>query len=210
MTTLTSRAAVVAERAKTWPGVTRVSGHYGKARQISGSSTISEHSYGNALDIFGSRDGLESLALFLDQNKQAYQIRLICYDPGPGRKYGKCTTKHTDHIHLDFSPNCGGHVDPNGTATETAKRCDDYQKGQPVNDQINPDTGLVGTPAAEGTGGLFGGITDAIKQGVSTIALVGLGAVLVVAGVVIIVKDSKAFNAAKSAVTGVVTKGVVK
>lgn len=201
----------------------------GDPRGVANSASISEHSFGNACDIYGTRQGMETLAAFLWDNKGKYEIRLLCYDPGPGRKYQSCTTKHVDHIHVDFPPKCGGKVSADGSATERARRCSEYQGpmsgdtggidnrtwwerffGRPLEYDI--ETGEI-VPGGDGAplspvddeGGLdlnpLAGVADAIQSSVMTAAVVGIGIVLVVVGTVLAIKDTELGKMAVTAAT---------
>lgn len=201
---LTARAQRLQDWVKTvYPALT-----FGEQeiRPIAGTDDPSEHSFGNALDIFGPKGTLLTLAEELNKNRAKWDIKVLCYDPGVGRKYDHCTTKHDDHIHADFGPHCGGNIPANGNANDLVTRCNDYQnsKGGPV--------------GGEAPGGILGGIVESLLAPLENYfvrgALIVGGAVLGVIGVVLIIKDTELGKAAIGAVGGAVktatTKGVVK
>ncbi len=196
------------------PGITRIEGQTDDSRNIAGSSTVSEHSFGNALDIYGTGKGLGDLAAYFNANRTAFSIQVLCYDPGIGRTYDHCTTKHRDHIHVDFRPHCGGIVDPGGTASQRAEDCTKHQGGQVTfggaggGDEGGNQSRESGTFAP--LAGVFDGVTAAIEGGLRTILIVGIGVIAIGAGVALLLKDTELGKTLKGAVTTVATKGVVK
>lgn len=164
--------------------------------KIANSNKTTEHLYGNALDIYPTDvTSGNIIAHYLDDHRDEYQIATLCYDPGIGRKFDVCTTKHTDHIHVDFGPKCGGNVPTTGTPQQRATACEQYQNGK-----AGPATG-----AGElgGIGDMFG--LDAISATLEKGLLVGLGVVVVVAGLALLLKDSAVVKGATKAIT----KGVI-
>lgn len=224
-TTLASNARVVAEA---WPGISSVSGQ-SKVRVIAKTGRVSEHVFGNALDIFGSRKGMSSLAAHLNQRKSQLSIRTLCYDGGPGPSYQHCTTPHLNHIHISFDPKCRGTVATSGTADERRNDCEAFQQGGAVTSPIVPGTGgqtreqffqeVVDTPTAGSTAstgdgflGIPGAIdrfNESIESGLQTALYVLLGVVILGAGITIAVRGTDAFKAVQGIVTKVATKGAV-
>lgn len=197
---LTARAQKAHDFLNGRPGITRIEGQ--NIRPIAGTNTPSEHSYGNAIDVYGSSDALAKWAAEMDKRRGEFDIKVLCYDPGIGRKYDHCTTKHTDHLHLDFGPHCGGAIPATGSANELVTRCNDYQLGK------------AGTP--EGPRSILDGldIMGTVESLFTRGAIIAIGAVLGILGVVLIVKDTELGKAAIGAVGGAVktatTKGIVK
>lgn len=190
---LTARA----QRLKDWvstvhPGVT-----FGEQeiRPIAGTNDPSEHSFGNALDMFGPKGTLLTLAEELDKARAKWEIEVLCYDPGVGRKYDHCTTKHVDHIHADFGPHCGGEVSASGSPNDLVARCNEFQ-GEP-----SQGDGFLGIPGA------IGDIMGDIETTVNKVLIVGLGIVLVVAGAALMLADTAVGKNLKAAAKTVATKG---
>lgn len=77
-------------------------------RPIAGTSSWSQHSYGNAVDVWGSPARLEALYQETSRNRPWLAVRTLCYN-----RRGGCTTPHTDHVHVDFHPKQVG--DPRGS-----------------------------------------------------------------------------------------------
>lgn len=197
---LTARAQKAYNFLNGRPGIARIEGQ--NIRPIAGTSTPSEHSYGNAIDVYGASDALAKWAAEMDKRRAEFSIKVLCYDPGIGRKYDHCTTKHTDHLHLDFGPHCGGAIPPTGSANELVTRCNDYQNGK-AGPPEGPRSILDNLD-------IMGTVESLFTRG----AVIAVGVVLGVLGVVLIVKDTELGKAAIGAVGGAVktatTKGVVK
>ena len=199
---LTSRAAVIEQLIGIDPAITRIEGQTQAPRDIANSDTVSEHSFGNALDIYGSLDALARAAKALDGARARHQIATLCYDPDKGPSYDRCTTRHKSHLHVDFSPKCGGHVSTTGSAQQLTAGCEAYQQGTAG--------GTVIQEEQEGDG-LFGlaGIADDIAGVLKTGLLIVVGVALGVAGLTIMLKDTKVVKVATGAVTKAVTKGAI-
>ena len=83
-------------------------------RNIAGTNTPSQHSYGNAIDWHGKQGKLDpvmqELADYLVANANKYNIANVIYNhqiwssPGSWRSYGG-RHKHEDHVHVDFKYN---------------------------------------------------------------------------------------------------------
>ncbi len=192
---LTARAQTVHNLLQGKPGITRIEGQ--SIRPIAGTNKPSEHSFGNAIDVYGTTDALLFWANHLNDNRSKYNISVICYDPGIGRKFDTCTTKHTDHLHVDFGPHCGGNIPASGSADELVSRCNTYQGGTVA-------------PGGEAPGGILGGILQPITDLFNRAAIITVGAVIGVVAVVLIVKDTAAGKAAIGAVTSAATGGAGK
>lgn len=196
----TIKAAALRPVVEAWPGITRAVGQV-DTRKVANSDRVSEHSFGNALDIYGSRKAMSSLAAHLNSNRSKYDIRIICYDGGPGPSYDKCTTKHIDHLHVDFSPRCGGNIPATGTASERTDDCNRYQQSGKAPTMTNETEG----------GGInlnpFAGVGEAITEGVTKIVLISVGALLVIGGAVLVLKDTELGKTVKGAAKTFVTKG---
>lgn len=204
-TTITANVRKVAEA---WPGITQVNGQ-SKVRDIAGTDTVSEHVFGNALDIYGSRKAMSTLAAHLNQNKQQLGVRIVCYDGGPGPSYDKCTTEHLDHIHTDMVPNCAGIVSTRGSASERRDDCERHQQGGNVNrpDDDKDDTkeggdGFLGIPGA------IDRFTESIEDTLTGALFVAVGIGIVGAGVVLAIKDTQTFKTLQGVAKTAVTKGV--
>lgn len=72
-------------------------------RNIAGTSSRSQHAYGNAIDIFGPGGTLESIYQYFSGNRGVFSVNTLCY-----RGRGGCTTGHYDHVHVDFHPKMAG------------------------------------------------------------------------------------------------------
>ena len=77
---------------------TVVDGGYYNRRKIAGTNTWSQHSWGNATDLFGPRATLDSVAKYCRQEKTRLNIRNLLW----------WVRDHYDHIHLDFNPKQAG------------------------------------------------------------------------------------------------------
>lgn len=79
-------------------------------RNIAGTNTLSQHAYGNAVDIF-ARD-LAAVWGWAIQNATRLSIRLVIYNgqQWSGGRISAYTGKsdHTSHVHVDFWPQYGG------------------------------------------------------------------------------------------------------
>lgn len=216
----TVKASIVRAVADQWPGITKIGGQRAPG-DIAKSSRESEHTYGNALDIFGTFEAMGSLAEYLDDNRGRFDIATLCYDPGPGRKYDRCTTKHTDHIHVSFSPKCYD-LPTDGDGATRAARCNDKQgTGDSMPDDTEQgfwggffsgafsDAHKPGSGAlVEGTSGtLLGPLVNTLNRIATTGLFVGVGVVLAGAGVYLAVKDTEAFKAIQGAAVSAATKG---
>lgn len=196
---LTSKAQVVFNLLNGKPGISRIEGQVETPRNIAGTNKLSEHVWGNALDVYGSVTQLTEWAKELDSKRSQYGIKVLCYDPGVGRKYDHCTTKHTDHMHVDFAPHCSGHVSASGSTTARATACNAYQGGNPIDPGGDvEDPGFIG--------GIVNDIIGPIQETLTTALYVALGVVLVVGGIVLLAKDTAIGDAA----VGLATKGLVK
>jgi len=193
---LTARAQSVYDLLNGKPGITRIEGQ--SVRPIAGTSTPSEHSYGNAIDVYGTVDALLFWAKEMDSNRGKYNVKVVCYDPGIGRHFDTCTTKHTDHLHLDFGPHCGGNVPTSGSADELVSRCNSYQNNE-------AGTFTPGEPS-----GILAGILQPLETIFNRGALIVVGGILGVVAVVLIVKDTDVGKAAIGAVSTVATGGAGK
>lgn len=193
----TARAAALLAYVRAYPAPGKIETQSETPRNVRNSTTVSEHTFGNALDIFGPRPVLEKLAAELDRDRAKWQIGTLCYDPGIGRKYDVCTTKHDDHIHVDFRPHCGGRVTVAGTAEQLVTACNNYQLGK---------AGPVTTDPHENEliGGLLEPITTALRSGLIIVVGVAIG----IAGIVLLVKDTAVGEAVTGTVKTVVTKGL--
>lgn len=211
----TTLIANVRKIAEGWPGITRVVSQV-DPRPIAGTDKPSEHTFGNAADIYGSRKAMSTLAAHLNATKKQTGVRIVCYDGGPGPSYDKCTTKHIDHIHVDMVPNCAGIVPASGTARERRDKCEEYQKGRGVT--VNPN-GAGGNLPGENTGGSGDGFlgipgaidrfTQSVGNALQTGLFVTVGIVVLGAGIVLALKDAAVNVGVKSALKSV-TKGVTK
>ncbi len=84
-----------------YPGKFRFSSNDGVCRKIKHSEDYSQHSWGNALDIWGKGSDLESLYWYLrsGSSREILKTRTVCYN-----HKGGCTTSHESHLHVDFNP----------------------------------------------------------------------------------------------------------
>ncbi len=73
-------------------------------RFIEGTTTWSQHAYGNAVDFKVSGDRHRQLAFFLDANRGGLDIAHLLADPYFPSPLGN----HDDHAHVDFYPQWGG------------------------------------------------------------------------------------------------------
>lgn len=209
----TTLAAAVRKTAESWPGISRVVGQVDSRDIANSGGKPSEHSFGNALDIYGSRKAMSTLAAELNRTKGQTGVRIVCYDGGPGPKYDRCTTPHIDHIHVDMAPNCGGIVPTTGTASERRNKCEEYQNGRPVtgkpSDNVSDNEPLGGS-TGDGFLGIPGAVdrfTTSIETTLKTALFVGIGIALLGAGIALAVKQTDAFKAVKGAAMKVATKG---
>jgi flagellar protein FlgJ len=81
-------------------------------RNIAGTDTPSQHSFGNACDIFATNK--EVIWAWAIRNNLRYSVRLVIYNRRQWYKGGQSaytgSNPHTDHVHVDFWPQYG----PNG------------------------------------------------------------------------------------------------
>ena len=75
-----------------WPGLTDL-GYYNR-RPIAGSTTWSQHAWGNAQDLGGSTQMLDLVNAWLQSNRTRLKIRVLLWR----------VANHHDHIHVDFNP----------------------------------------------------------------------------------------------------------
>lgn len=167
---------------------------YPGGRKIAGSSMPSEHSYGNAVDIFGGTTRMKNFAKILNANRELYAIRTLCFDGG-GASYDSCTTPHKDHIHIDFKPRCGGVVPTTGTDAERVSACNQYQLS---GDYTVSEGGEF--PNLNPFGGIMEGLDKAL--------VVGVGVVIGVVAIVIVMSELKI--SAIDKIAGPILKGVKK
>ena len=73
-------------------------------RFIEGTSTWSQHAYGNAVDFMCSGDLHRRIAFFLDANRGGLDIAHLLADPYFPSPLGN----HYNHVHADFFPQWGG------------------------------------------------------------------------------------------------------
>ena len=73
-------------------------------RFIEGTSTWSQHAYGNAVDFMCSGDLHRRIAFFLDANRSGLDIAHLLADPYFRSPLGN----HYNHVHADFFPQWGG------------------------------------------------------------------------------------------------------
>lgn len=176
-------------------------------RAIAGSGgRLSEHSFGNAIDIFGNSSVLDTVAADLNRRRSEFNVGTLCWDGG-SKSYDRCTTPHIDHIHVDFKPACGRKLA--GAVTKDmlgksdvpalASACNDLQGG--------------GTPSTPADGGgwlsdVTGGITDALTPdlpGLADLQSAGLrigyvlgAVVLATAAIAILVSEGKTTGITKA------------
>lgn len=196
---LTARAQRVYDLVVSEPGITNISGQT-DYRNIAGTDKPSEHTWGNALDIYGSTEALTRVAKYLSVSRMGsnpLKISTLCYDPGVGRKYDHCTTKHTDHIHVDFGPKCGGNVPVSGSANEQVNACNTYQGGGVSQPPTEAPTGGEWTVLDDVNLNPFAGLQETLQ----TALFVALGVALLGAGIALLMKDSAVVQSVKSAVT---------
>jgi hypothetical protein len=73
-------------------------------RFIEGTTTWSQHAYGNAVDFMCSGELHRRLAYFLDANRGGLDIAHLLADP----YFPSPLHNHTTHVHVDFLPQWGG------------------------------------------------------------------------------------------------------
>jgi hypothetical protein len=73
-------------------------------KQIRGTSTWSQHSYGNAVDFMCSGEKLRQVAMFINANRGALAIAHLLADP----YFPSPLSDHWNHVHADFFPQWGG------------------------------------------------------------------------------------------------------
>jgi len=73
-------------------------------RFIAGTDTLSQHSYGNAVDFMSSGERHRQIAFFLDANRGGLDIAHLLADPYFPSPLGN----HYNHVHVDFFPQWGG------------------------------------------------------------------------------------------------------
>ena len=73
-------------------------------RFIEGTSTWSQHAYGNAVDFMCSGDLHRRIAFFLDANRAGLDIAHLLADPYFPSPLGN----HFNHVHVDALPQWGG------------------------------------------------------------------------------------------------------
>jgi hypothetical protein len=73
-------------------------------RFIEGTTTWSQHAYGNAVDFMVAGEEHRRLAYFLDANRGGLDIAHLLADP----YFPSPLHNHTTHVHADFYPQWGG------------------------------------------------------------------------------------------------------
>jgi hypothetical protein len=118
-------------------------------RYIAGTRTWSQHSWGNALDIFGTVAEMDEIALFLESRKSAglLPIGTILWR----------VRDHYDHIHVEGTPKMTG--TPPG-ATEEDDMTELIEMIQQSIVDVGFDIGSTG-PAGNGVDGVLGPKTKA-------------------------------------------------
>lgn len=108
-------------------------------RKIKNTSLWSQHSYGNAIDYYGTPGAMENLyqSLLLAKKNGGLPVATLCYN-----NRGGCTTSHKTHVHVDGSPH------QTGTPG-------DRSSGSPI-----PDTGFDLDPIAGARESLLPGNLD--------------------------------------------------
>ena len=93
---------VFSEIHKLFPGVSNFG--INSCRHISGSTTWSQHSWGNALDVGCSGSLGNQVYAWAVKNKAAINAEVICF-----QSMGGCNAaEHQDHVHIDFAPHFTG------------------------------------------------------------------------------------------------------
>lgn len=80
-------------------------------RNIAGTSTLSQHAYGNAVDTFASWPTMDDIFDFGVANHSAFSIRLLILRDVQwysGSGYGHYSGIYHNHVHADFWPQYGG------------------------------------------------------------------------------------------------------
>lgn len=160
-------------------------------RPIAGTATPSEHSYGNAIDIFGTSNEMATLAAKLNRERAKWSIATLCYDGKGSPGYDRCTTKHTDHIHVDFSPKCGtAGIPTTGSDFDRMSRCQAYQEGK-------SPTGPIVTGEETILGGILDPVTGPLMEGLQRAAVVIGGVAIGAIAIALILGDLKLKGAGK-------------
>jgi hypothetical protein len=73
-------------------------------RYIAGTSTWSQHAYGNAVDAMATGSLLHRIASFANANRSTFSIAHLLADPWFPSPRGD----HFNHCHADFEPSYGG------------------------------------------------------------------------------------------------------
>ena len=85
-----------------WPTATNMGSHV--VRNIAGTNTPSQHSYGNAIDIGGSQQELDQIATWAARHAQQLGISQVIYQTSiwtPGEGWHPYSgVPHTNHVHL--------------------------------------------------------------------------------------------------------------
>ena len=102
-----------------FPGVTNMG--IDNCRRIAGSSSWSQHAWGNALDIGVDRELGDRVYRYLVSNRTRLQLGTICW-----RNFGGCDPDaHQDHIHVEGlpkrrgTPPCAGGSGGSGLSTDS-------------------------------------------------------------------------------------------
>lgn len=105
--------AAAAEMRRIWGTSVRVSTAT-VVRTIAGSTSWSQHAYGNAIDAFGSSIRLTAVASWAWRNSSKWSVRTIIHNRRVWTSYNPTwrtytgVNPHTDHVHLDFNPKWEG------------------------------------------------------------------------------------------------------
>lgn len=187
-------------------------------RPIKNRNTWSEHSYANAIDIFGPAGVLDAIAADLNRSRGNLNIATLIWDGGNSPGYDRGTTRHIDHVHVDFAPKCGS-LTPSHSCNQAMSDCNKLQAQGGA--RVTGGGTRTGTdPEDVGPGGLFdtgfgttiqnpfGGIelnpiAAGVQRGIIGIAGIGLLAL----GTVLIVAEVKG-QALGAALSKVIPKGI--
>lgn len=79
-------------------------------RKVAGSSSWSQHAWGNALDVFATKAELGQIARYLVRHARRRRVQTVIFD---GRSWSwdhrrwvpyTGSNPHTSHVHVDFRP----------------------------------------------------------------------------------------------------------
>ena len=177
-------------------------------RKVAGSSKWSQHAYGNAWDIGGSKALLDEVYDHLNRNRRRLSLSVICWE-----SRGPCNAAaHADHIHIAGAPRMSG-IPACAGGTDTAPVIDDSTGATAV---AIPGLSDSRSDAIESAAGVIAGRAFRNALGIPqdmTAARAGLaivGALVLIVGIILVIRDTAtnlAGDVAADILTGATANG---